>query len=294
VIAPVGGQASAFDHPRNPDVAVNDRGDVSLVWNTYEGQLGVTAGGTYQLKERTRTSGSARWSLPVNIANTDEQALVRLDRSGNATAFYPAGGYIRAAQRAAIEVQWLTQVTLSPEPYVSISGPTGDVNARGDAIAAWIAYPGSGSSAGSVLSASVRVDGRWSTAVQLPTQSRNPLLPAAAIDPAGNAVVVWDDDGTIKAAFRRAASGTWEQPAELGAALYRYVQAQVGFDAAGNATAVWESKDAFRPFGGAWRQRSGLGIFLQQFASAPMETQSRWSSPLRSGSQCARRPKIGS
>src|SRR5262245_60899488 len=104
VIAPAGGQASAFDHPRDPNVAVNDRGDVSLVWNTYEGQLGAPFG-SYQLKERTRKSDSAGWSLPVNIANTSNRALVRLDGSGNATAFFPAGGYVRAAQRAASEVQ---------------------------------------------------------------------------------------------------------------------------------------------------------------------------------------------
>src|SRR5207245_2126632 len=61
----------------------------------------------------------------------------------------------------------------------------------------------------------------------------------AAVGPAGNAVVVWTEDGVVRAASRPA-GGAWSAPATLSPVG---VLPRVGLDAAGSAIAVWR-----RPF----------------------------------------------
>jgi hypothetical protein len=179
VIGPGGGQASDFDHPFNPEVAMNDRGDASLIWNTWEGQLasgGDPAIGSYELKERRRPRDGTAWSLPVDIADTVEPAHIRLDADGNASVFFWAG-YIRVSQRAASENQWLTRITLSPRAYGSVPDVSAGVNDRGDAIAAWVGQPGYPDP--HVLEAAVRIDGAWSPPAQLPAEDPNVFFTAA-------------------------------------------------------------------------------------------------------------------
>jgi hypothetical protein len=118
---------------------MNERGDVSVIWNTWEGEFGTDNQppvGRFQLKERTRRHGVEGWSAPVNIAQTHEPGYVHLDAAGNATVVY-WGAYIRAADRAASEAQWLSQITLSPVPYGSIWQMAVDMNDRGETVAAW-------------------------------------------------------------------------------------------------------------------------------------------------------------
>jgi hypothetical protein len=85
MIAPLEGLPLAFNAASEPDVALNSRGDASVVWFAIEGP---PPGDFARLKERVRPAGRSEWSLPVNIDQAAGAAQLRLDASANATAFY--------------------------------------------------------------------------------------------------------------------------------------------------------------------------------------------------------------
>lgn len=89
--------------------------------------------------------------------------------------------------------------------------------------------------------------------------SQGVLQPQIATDPAGNAVAVWDIDGSIRSAARPV-GGPWGPPELVVAPGQQARSPDVGMDAFGAATAVWERWNGTnwvisaktRPAGGAW------------------------------------------
>ena len=67
--------------------------------------------------------------------------------------------------------------------------------------------------------------------------------PRAAVDSAGNAVVVWSHDvgepRFLQASYRRARGGPWDSPIDLSDDRFRAGTQQVAIDGAGNVVAAW-------------------------------------------------------
>ena len=91
-------------------------------------------------------------------------------------------------------------------------------------------------------------------------------LPQVAVDPAGNAVAVWErhvGGEEIVEASERPAGGDWSEPEVLSLPGEEGQRSRVAIDASGNAIAVWitgESspdcvvRSAVRPLGGEWSE----------------------------------------
>ena len=153
-------------------------------------------------------------------------------------------------------------------------GPELALNASGDGVVVWDQEVGSecASSPASLncihIVTAVSRD-RGSTAWSTPTEISRPgvgAAPRAAIDPAGNAALLWihdiGRDRVVQASYRRGTSGSWPEPNDISEASLEVRSHEIALDAAGNAVAVWaERRDqsfdvyaAVRPAAaGGWR-----------------------------------------
>jgi len=94
------------------------------------------------------------------------------------------------------------------DPHVAIT--------TGLAIAVWQRFNGTGHT---VQAAARPANGVWQRPVDLSATSQDAIEPQVALDPASDAVAVWervgDPNAVIEAASRPAASGRWQPPFDL-------------------------------------------------------------------------------
>ncbi len=170
-------------------------------------------------------------------------------------------GCLLAASSASAAPVWLAPADLSAVNELA-GDPTVAVDADGDLVAVW---EQTGVGHGYQVEASVRpAGGGWQAPVTLSEAGDESYLPVVAVDPQGDATVVWGDGfGEVYAAVRPA-SGGWSAPVALDdedqdtAAHEDYPYVVV--DDHGDATAVWTYDDNYhdsvlaaeRPAGGAW------------------------------------------
>lgn len=105
----------------------------------------------------------------------------------------------------------------------------------------------------------------WRTPVDISAASGESAPAQVAVDPRGNAVVVWEQsngNNIIVQVAVRAAGGTWQAPVNLSAPGRDASDPQVAVDAQGNAVAVWRRRDnadnaivqgSVRAAGGSWQ-----------------------------------------
>jgi PKD domain len=140
---------------------------------------------------------------------------------------------------------WLTPAPLSAPSSESTMSPQVAVDSQGDAIAVWARSSGSGRT----VEAAVRPagSGAWQTPVALSEAGARAERPALAVDPQGDAVVVWErskgSGSVIEAAVRPAASGAWQRPLQLSTAGLSAHSPAVAIDSQGNTIAVWTGSD---------------------------------------------------
>ena len=239
-----------YDSPR---VANDSAGDAVAVWGWHD--RSDTGNEVVQAATRPARGG---WRAPVTLSPAGHYAdfpSVAMNPAGVAYAVWrdPAGsGFVQAAARPAGGV-WQPPVTLSTADWNSWE-PQVALNAAGDAVAVWEATPaGELTEDHAVVQAAARsahAETRfWQAPVNLsapgPTGS-----PEVALDPAGDAVAVWEDydpsssNDVVRAATRTAASGAWQAPIMLSAAdQNNSFSPQIALDSAGDALAVWQCGD---------------------------------------------------
>lgn len=170
-------------------------------------------------------------------------------------------------------VIFLCTLALSPleavwGPPVTISGtvssdPQIGVDTAGNSVAIWQEFDGVNTN---IQAAILPIGGSWSTPVTISSSvgSNIDAIPQIAVDPAGNAVAVWEEltagSSTVKAATL-AFGGSWTTPVDISVPVSDSSQIpQVAVDSAGNAVDVWARFDgsnviiqsASLPFGGSW------------------------------------------
>ncbi|HEY1687399.1 MAG TPA: PKD domain-containing protein [Solirubrobacteraceae bacterium] len=159
---------------------------------------------------------------------------------------------------------WLAPVTLtvpgqaaegSEEPLVA-------ADARGDAVAVWVSH--NNLSDWFVQAATRSAGGAWEAPVTLGAHSHFGPEPQVAIDPEGNATVVWDlDAGSEEDGLKIAthpAGGTWQTPEQVSAAGEEPSNMKLAVDQLGDTAIAWSDyqgggnivKVSVRPAGGTW------------------------------------------
>jgi hypothetical protein len=240
----------------DPEVAVDSQGDVIVVWDIDNG--------TNIVQAAVRPAGGA-WQAPVDLSSrtTDgNDPRVAFDADGNATAIWQlregTSEVLQAATRPTGGA-WQAPVDLTvPGQYAD---PNLAINPAGDAIAAWNRYDGTNT----IIQAAVRPadSGVWQSPADLSAAGSSSVQSQVAIDPQGDAIAVWLNNGTyaIVQAAVRPAGQTWQTPTDLSADNESADDPHVAFDAHGNAVAVWTRSNgisdiaqaASRPAGGGWQ-----------------------------------------
>lgn len=193
------------------------------------------------------------WQRPTRLsapggAADDPQVVV--DRQGNAIALWTAHRG-RGPTRLQSSVRprggrWEAPVNvagLSTASHAGFADPRLAVDAHGNAVAVWTNVTGNDwGNQGIVQSAARPAAGGWERAVDVSTAGRKSFAAHVALDPRGNAVVVWQDQSDDRArSVMRRPGGAWTEPVDISDDETAY--AQLGIDADGDAVAVWINSD---------------------------------------------------
>jgi PKD repeat protein len=230
----------------NAQVAMNARGDMVVAW-----QHGNGAATTVQAAVRPQ-GGS--FSAPVTVAAAGETAAapqVGIDGTGNAAVLWRrdvAGkGTVRAALRpAGGEFGAPVDVSAAGE---DAGAPQLALSAGGIGVVTWVRQDG----AHKLLRALTRsAAGALSGPVDVSSSSEDAQQPSAAIDAAGNAIVVWIAGGIVKRA-EEPAGGSFTAPARLSAIGEVAIVPDVSVGDGGAAIATWAHGSA-----GGWVPRAAV------------------------------------
>jgi len=214
------------------------------------------------------------WLAPVDLSAAGQNAAapqVAIDGAGDVTAIWDRSDGSNSIVQAAVRP---AGGGFSAPVDLSAAGRDADleqvaVDGAGDAVAVWRRFDGSKY----IVQAAVRpAGGSFGAPVDLSAAGQNADAPQVALDPAGNAVAVWDryDSAghTIAQAAVRPAGGSFGMPVDLSAAGNHAQGAQVAVDQAGDAIAVWRryngtkwiAQAAVRPAGGSFAMPVDLSL----------------------------------
>ena len=208
----------------NLDVAMDSRGDITVVWNHWSGNRGSREDAVYAVR---RLEGRP-WGDPVRVSGRLSRPLENFDPEvamggGQTTVLWlrPTNEdpcFVMEARRSRGAANWSAPAKL--DSGEGCTGPLVAMNRRGDTAAAWdgAAYE----MVDRFVVAGVRpAGGRWHAKAFFTPLSSD--LGGVALDTAGNATVVWSDDydegseegdpGVLAA--RRPVGGPWESPTFL-------------------------------------------------------------------------------
>lgn len=234
----------------NMQTAGARNGDVLAVWAE------VGANGALQVTSTRYTAATQSWGTTTSIQGTDKRAespVMRADDAGNACAVWEEqldnGSYaIKAARYNAATGRWSAPATVSrPGEYSShYSGATVAIGQGGGIVVAWTQYHSTVASQSTTDVAYFdAATQQWTPARSLQDTPADNYFPVAAVDAAGNAMVMWSQSGTTGgvhlayAARYDARARSWSPntlvvPGATGGSSV----AQFAFDAAGDALAV--------------------------------------------------------
>jgi hypothetical protein len=245
-------------HAFNPQIASDPNGNAIAVWFQEDGTR-------YNIWANRYVAGTG-WGT-AELIETDNAGFafhpqIAFDPGGNAIAVWYQSDGTRTnvwARRHVAGSGWGTAELIETDNAGSVSGPQISFDPNGNAIAVWNQHDGTREN----IWANRYVAGTgWGTAELIETDNAGYAFnPEVAIDPNGNAVVVWNQfDGTRNNLWaNRYAAGTGWGTAELietdnaGSALYP----QIAIGADGNAIAVWYQSDGTRD--NVWTNRYVAG-----------------------------------
>ena len=220
------------------DIAVDDEGNAMVVWSEDRGDDAGVWSNRFELDAGWK--GAKQLEGGVGIGGLQ----IATNAQGNAIIVWEhdldgEGGDARTVVQASyysISTGW--------RPALTISNGNGDalqpqvaMDAAGSAIVVWSLWNGTESS---IWSNRYVLGVRWETPQRIDTSNASEASnPKVAVDPAGDAIVVWSQwygaDDTTGIWASRYAGAVWGNPVEIGSGFYPQVVA----DAAGNAVAVW-------------------------------------------------------
>jgi hypothetical protein len=232
--------SEAGENAFRPQVAVDGVGNPVAVWDRSDGVHTI-------IQAASRPAGGA-WEAPVDLSAAGGSAVkprIAVDPAGDAVVVWGRDNgtneVVQAAERAAGDT-WQAPVDLS-ELSAEASIPDIALDPAGDAVAVWEVFDGSNYL---IQAATAAAGGGWQAPVDLSAPGSDAEEPSVALDPAGDAVAVWDRyDGSddIAQAATMTPGGAWQPAVDLSAAGESAKEAQVALDPAGDAVATWWRSD---------------------------------------------------
>jgi hypothetical protein len=230
-------------------VAIDSAGRATAVWEEFGVKTVIDAA--------SKALGS-KWEPGQTLSDGAENAnepRVAVNARGDAVALWeqPSGGneVLEAATNPASTGKWGTPVAVTNGAVVvEPAGQELAIDAQGDAVVVWSWLVGKrdvveateGNAASSIWKASVALS---------PLGATEEEMPQVAVNPQGNAVVVWERSTganvIIEAASGLAASGSWQPPVPLSATGENAAGPQVALYPPGDAAAVWQRSDGKNP-----------------------------------------------
>jgi PKD domain len=251
-----------------PQVAVDERGDTTVVWDD-----------SAVIESAYQPAGGS-WEAPVTVSGADEAFVPKaaVDAQGDATVVWMSHNgskyVVQSAYRPA-RGSWEKPTELSGAGENG-GDPAIALDSSGDTMVVWDGQPGENGTTQIVRAAYRPAGGEWQTPTDLSdagTQVEgNELHVALSAD--GEAIVTWSAYGgslggynIVQAAYRRA-GGSWEAPIDLSEKGGNAFPTDLTFDQEGNAVVVWERTNEsenviqadYRPAGGEWQQPASLGV----------------------------------
>ncbi|AEG92391.1 DUF7151 family protein [Ramlibacter tataouinensis] len=183
--------------------------------------------------------------LSTDNATAATMPDVAANSAGETVAVWVQDGQVWASRRTGA-LAWQAPQPMSG-PAARIESPRVAVNAQGQAVAVWVEVVPMG---GYRIRASHRpAGGAWSTPVDAGASGAWMIKrPAVAMDPAGNAMVLFshfDSTGDQLYAARYTAGMGWSPAVSLASGVTTS-DPQIGMDAGGNAVAAWHVSDGSR------------------------------------------------
>jgi hypothetical protein len=223
----------------DPEVAVDAAGDAIVVWE------GANGSGTSIAQEASRPAGDT-WTVPVKLSAEGQNAqipAVAISPSGAAVVAWvrnDGSDFIVQASRRAPGGIWTTPLNLS-KPGGDAGSPTVAIDPAGDAVVAWRRWDGTHEVVQAVRRSGEA--GAWSPTADLSRAEESGYGPTAAIDPAGDATVIWEGiyGNTHGVATADSAAGTdvWSPPAVLSATGVGGFEPALAINSRGDAVAAW-------------------------------------------------------
>ncbi len=207
----------------------------------------------------------------------DDSFDLAVDGAGNAVVVWALWSTVHVARYTAGSETWSGPMTLqSPGPGSGTRHTRVAMDASGNALVIWVEASGDGR----IRAARYLVaTGMWTAPVTISDPAMGYVYdaePVLAVDPAGNALVVWKltirrdrfSEYVVQGVRFTAASGTWSSPVALGAIMPFDTgdeELAVAADRFGNGVAVWkQTTGSTFPFGtplqaARYRAASGWG-----------------------------------
>jgi hypothetical protein len=225
-----------------PAVTMNEHGQAMVVWTQASNIL-----------SNHFDAAASEWDGPLAVESTNtsaNQPHVAIDPAGNAVAIWTqiqdANRNIFSSRSNAAGVWGATQSVESTEG-TGVSEPRIALDAQGNGMAVWHRQE---ASVGGIWGNRFVQPGAWNTAGIIDSTSADTNHPRVAVDPQGNAVVVWSQyDGTRNSIWARrfTVPNTWNLPElieldDLGDAN----NPQVAINSNGHIVVVWRQNDGTR------------------------------------------------
>ncbi|MGN6373153.1 MAG: PKD domain-containing protein [Solirubrobacteraceae bacterium] len=252
------GTVTAGEHNAySPSLAVDAAGDTTVVWARSAGTNKILVQAVY------RPAGGA-WQTPVDLGEMnsaiDPEPWVAADEAGDTTAIWKSNEVVESAYRPA-SGSWEPSVALSAgESYA----PQAAMDARGDAMVAWMHYDGSRYVDEAVYRA---VGHDWGARLVISEEGEGSGDPEIALSPAGDAIAVWKGHSSggeaVRAAYRPAGQ-EWQLPTNVSKVGIQAESLHVALDGHGDALLAWGgthgaggyelAQASYRPAGGEWEE----------------------------------------
>ncbi len=251
-----------------PQVAMDADGDAVAVWTTYSG--------SHDVIDAAELPAGGSWQTPVQISGSEEaeQAQVAMNSAGDVIAAWTiwtgSTDRVEAAQMPAGGT-WQT-----PEPISNAGNETYSpevaIDEHGDAAAVWWHNDGGQDV---VQGAQLPAGGSWSTSSQLSEGGEPAYNPQLAMNPQGDAVVVWErwnGSDFITQAVQLPAGGSWQSPVNISETGVDGEAPRVAIDARGDEVAAWTSWNGSHDIadasemaaGGSWQTPVTLSSGVQE------------------------------
>lgn len=231
------GGANAYQ----PQVAVGTTGDTVAVW-TREEEEGY---GRYVVQAAGRTAGGV-WGPATDLSVTGRYGeyatdpQVAVDPAGDAVAIWEDGEEAVRASTGTAGGAWGAPVELTVGGG-AVYDPQVAVDRAGDAVVVWRHRDGS---SWLIQAVSRPAGGVWGPPIDLSASGNDVEDPRVAVDPAGDAVAIWQQvsgsDWVVEAA-NRPVGGGWSLPVPISATGESAEEPQLVVDPGGDALAVWRS-----------------------------------------------------